>query len=102
MSWDADTGAEQLDALLIQHFASEFRQKHGKDLLKSPKAVAKLRRQVGDAWHAPLWGGCCQGSAAALEWHAAGLAGTEVWCTPAALLMCVLAVQMAVSWPTAV
>lgn len=46
VAWDARTGVEQLDRLLIHHFAAEFRQKHGKDLLAHPRALAKVKRQV--------------------------------------------------------
>ncbi|KAK9813694.1 hypothetical protein WJX73_003926 [Symbiochloris irregularis] len=46
VAWDADTGVEQLDGLLVRHFAAEFNDKHGKDLFKSQRAIAKLKRQV--------------------------------------------------------
>jgi hypoxia up-regulated 1 len=63
IEWDASAGANDLDALLMRHLASEFDSKHwskgeegGSDkksgdgksggVLSFPKAVAKLRRQV--------------------------------------------------------
>ena len=47
MAWDASTGVEQLDSLLIHHFAAEFMAKHQQDVLRNPRALAKLKRQVG-------------------------------------------------------
>jgi Hsp70 protein len=44
--WEESLGAGQLDVLLVQHFAAEFREKTGKDITAQPKAIAKLKRQV--------------------------------------------------------
>ncbi|KAI8464405.1 MAG: Hsp70 protein-domain-containing protein [Monoraphidium minutum] len=45
--WDADLGANTLDALLADHFAAQFSEKTGvEDVRKVPKAMAKLKRQV--------------------------------------------------------
>ena len=46
VAWDASLGAERLDLILLNHFADEFQEKHGFDIRTSPKAVAKLKRQV--------------------------------------------------------
>ena len=46
MAWDESLGAERLDLILLNHFADEFQEKHGFDIRTSPKAVAKLKRQV--------------------------------------------------------
>lgn len=46
VAWDENLGAEKLDLLLLDHFAEEFKQKHGVDIRLFPKAVAKLKRQV--------------------------------------------------------
>jgi hypoxia up-regulated 1 len=46
VAWDESLGAEKLDLLLLDHFADEFKQKHGTDIRQFPKAVAKLKRQV--------------------------------------------------------
>ena len=54
VAWDDSTGVEQLDRLLIEHFAAEFRQKHKKDVLSNPRALAKLKRQVSCCWAATL------------------------------------------------
>lgn len=44
-----DVGSSNLDAALMEHFATEFNAKHlpdGGHVLDHPKAVAKLRKQV--------------------------------------------------------
>ena len=46
VAWDESLGAERLDLILLNHFADEFQEKHGFDIRTSPKAVAKLKRQV--------------------------------------------------------
>ena len=46
VAWDASLGAENLDLILLNHFADEFQEKHGFDVRTAPKAVAKLKRQV--------------------------------------------------------
>lgn len=46
VAWDEALGAEALDQALLEHFAAAFKDKHGKDALSSPKALAKLRRQA--------------------------------------------------------
>ena len=46
VAWDENLGAEKLDYILLNHFAEEFQEKHGVDIRASPKAVAKLKRQV--------------------------------------------------------
>ena len=47
VAWDANLGAEKLDLILLNHFADEFQEKHGVDIRTFPKAVAKLKKQVG-------------------------------------------------------
>ena len=46
VAWDAGLGSEQLELVLVDYFASEFQQAHGVDISNSPKALAKLRKQV--------------------------------------------------------
>lgn len=46
VAWDHSLGSNSLDLLLLKHFADEFKQKGGDDISSSPKALAKLRRQV--------------------------------------------------------
>eukprot|EP00882_Tetradesmus_deserticola_P018739 GHRQ01020125.1.p1 GENE.GHRQ01020125.1~~GHRQ01020125.1.p1 ORF type:complete len:482 (+),score=182.99 GHRQ01020125.1:103-1446(+) len=46
VEWDHSLGSSSLDLLLAEHFAKEFQEKGGGDVRKSPKAMAKLRRQV--------------------------------------------------------
>mmetsp|Transcript_27424 Transcript_27424/g.69745 ORF Transcript_27424/g.69745 Transcript_27424/m.69745 type:complete len:1029 (-) Transcript_27424:524-3610(-) len=49
VDWDADLGANQLDALLGEHFAKAFADKHKlqvDDVLGNPKSMAKLKKQV--------------------------------------------------------
>ena len=45
-AWDETAGVESLDLLLLDHFAQEFRSKHGSDPRSVPRALAKLRKQV--------------------------------------------------------
>lgn len=50
VAWADRVGSAGLDAVLMEHFAQEFDDKHmaGKgSVLDHPKAVAKLRKQVG-------------------------------------------------------
>eukprot|EP00898_Chlorokybus_atmophyticus_P000372 jgi/Chlat1/1335/Chrsp118S01754 len=44
--WDADLGGSTLDMQLLKHFAEEFKAKTGLDARQSPKAVAKLKKEV--------------------------------------------------------
>eukprot|EP01024_Parvocaulis_polyphysoides_P067685 TRINITY_DN8114_c0_g4_i1.p1 TRINITY_DN8114_c0_g4~~TRINITY_DN8114_c0_g4_i1.p1 ORF type:complete len:882 (-),score=199.14 TRINITY_DN8114_c0_g4_i1:153-2411(-) len=45
--WDDNVGGRDMDVVLMEHFAAEFKEKfNSDDILKSPKAVAKLRKQV--------------------------------------------------------
>ncbi|WIA37837.1 hypothetical protein OEZ86_014693 [Tetradesmus obliquus] len=46
VEWDHSLGSNSLDLLLAEHFAKEFMDKGGGDVRKSPKAMAKLRKQV--------------------------------------------------------
>ncbi|KAL3157632.1 hypothetical protein ABBQ32_012079 [Trebouxia sp. C0010 RCD-2024] len=47
VAWDANTGAQYLDMLLVNHFADQFESKHaGSDVRSNPRAVAKLKRQA--------------------------------------------------------
>lgn len=47
VAWDAALGVQQLDILLVHHFADQFEQKHpGSDVRASPRAIAKLMKQV--------------------------------------------------------
>lgn len=49
VAWDASAGVQQLDTLLMHHFADQFEKKHpGSDVRASPRAVAKLMKQVGE------------------------------------------------------
>lgn len=46
VKWDSDTGAEDLDVVLMNHFADEFEALHpGTDIRGSPRAMAKLKRE---------------------------------------------------------
>lgn len=50
VAWDASVGVQHLDILLVHHFADQFEQKHpGSDVRASPRAVAKLMKQVSAA-----------------------------------------------------
>ncbi|CAI7729649.1 unnamed protein product [Closterium sp. NIES-54] len=45
--WNADLGGQTLEARMLEHFAAEFNAKHsGVDIRTSPKAMAKLKKQV--------------------------------------------------------
>eukprot|EP01023_Acetabularia_acetabulum_P001729 TRINITY_DN1067_c1_g1_i1.p1 TRINITY_DN1067_c1_g1~~TRINITY_DN1067_c1_g1_i1.p1 ORF type:complete len:530 (-),score=120.92 TRINITY_DN1067_c1_g1_i1:1759-3348(-) len=45
--WSDNVGGRDMDVILMEHFAAEFNEKFkSDDILKSPKAVAKLRKQV--------------------------------------------------------
>ncbi len=47
VAWDSNLGAQDLDMLLVNHFADQFEAKHaGSDIRSNPRAVAKLKRQV--------------------------------------------------------
>ena len=46
VKWDESVGGDALDMLLIDHFMSEFKSKHGTDLTTIPRAVGKMRKQV--------------------------------------------------------
>ena len=48
VAWDESCGGEDMDLLLIEHFANEFDEKHEPQVssLISPKAISKLRKQV--------------------------------------------------------
>ncbi len=47
VAWDDACGGEGLERALVNHLVKEFESKHGVDLHASPKAIAKLRKQVG-------------------------------------------------------
>ena len=53
VAWAEEVGAAKLDLLLLKHFAQRFQDKHGKDPLQFPRAVAKLKRQVSSARRLP-------------------------------------------------
>ena len=42
--WDHTAGVEQLETILARHFAAEFQEKSGIDILKEPKSMAKLKK----------------------------------------------------------
>ncbi|KAJ8532039.1 hypothetical protein K7X08_011962 [Anisodus acutangulus] len=46
--WDAELGGEHMELRLVEHFADEFNKQvgNGVDIRKSPKAMAKLKKQV--------------------------------------------------------
>lgn len=46
--WDAELGGEQFELRLVEYFADEFNKQLGTgfDVRKSPKAMAKLKKQV--------------------------------------------------------
>lgn len=47
VAWDASLGVQELDMLLVNHFADLFETKHGgSDTRSNPRAVAKLKRQA--------------------------------------------------------
>lgn len=43
LAGDTHLGGEDFDNRMVQHFAEEFRRKHGKDISKQPKALRRLR-----------------------------------------------------------
>ncbi|GMH32381.1 hypothetical protein BSKO_00215 [Bryopsis sp. KO-2023] len=45
-TWDEELGGDDLDWLLVEHFATEFKEKHKMDVKESPKAIAKLKLAV--------------------------------------------------------
>lgn len=49
MAWMENLGGDNLEVVLMNHFAEEFNRQlgGGKDVRSSPKAMAKLRAQVG-------------------------------------------------------
>lgn len=55
VAWDASLGVQELDMLLVNHFADVFETKHGgSDTRSNPRAVAKLKRQVKLTSHKDL------------------------------------------------
>ena len=46
LKWDESGGGDTLDMLVMDHFMAEFKEKHGTDLTKIPRAVGKMRKQV--------------------------------------------------------
>jgi len=46
LKWDESVGGDTLDMLVMDHFMAEFKEKHGTDLTKIPRAVGKMRKQV--------------------------------------------------------
>ena len=47
VAWDASLGVQDLDMLLVNHFADQFETRHvGSNTRSNPRAVAKLKRQV--------------------------------------------------------
>lgn len=46
LKWDESVGGDTLDMLVMDHFLAEFKEKHGTDLTKIPRAVGKMRKQV--------------------------------------------------------
>lgn len=46
VAWDENLGGSNLDLLLVEHFASEFQEKHGKDIREHPKVMSKLRKSA--------------------------------------------------------
>ena len=48
VTWDTDLGAQQLDLLLMDHFVAQFEAQHPDLKVRdSPRALAKLKKQVG-------------------------------------------------------
>ena len=48
VTWDVDLGAQQLDLLLMDHFVAQFEAQHPDLKVRdSPRALAKLKKQVG-------------------------------------------------------
>lgn len=48
VKWDPELGGQNLELRLVEHFADEFNKQvgNGVDVRKSPKAMAKLKKQV--------------------------------------------------------
>ncbi|OBA20091.1 dnaK/HSP70/ BiP family ATPase and chaperone [Metschnikowia bicuspidata var. bicuspidata NRRL YB-4993] len=46
---DTHLGGEDFDHQIVKHLAKTFKKKHGVDILKNPKAVAKLKREAEKA-----------------------------------------------------
>ena len=49
VEWDEQCGANNLDALLAQHFAADFAAKNKlkvEDVVGNPRTMAKMRKQV--------------------------------------------------------
>lgn len=48
MRWDPQLGGQTMESRLVEHFADEFNKQLGSgfDVRKSPKAMAKLKKQV--------------------------------------------------------
>ncbi|ONK81057.1 uncharacterized protein A4U43_C01F24760 [Asparagus officinalis] len=46
--WNAELGGQKMESTLVEYFADEFNKKlgNGVDVRKSPKAIAKLKKQV--------------------------------------------------------
>jgi len=46
--WDTEIGGQKMESSLVEYFADEFNKKlgNGVDVRKSPKAMAKLKKQV--------------------------------------------------------
>lgn len=50
VEWDEQCGANNLDALLAQHFSTDFAAKNKlkvADVMGNPRTMAKMRKQVG-------------------------------------------------------
>ena len=60
VAWDANLGVQDLDILLVNHFADQFEAKHaGSDIRSNPRAVAKLKRQVTEHVMIKMICACC-------------------------------------------
>eukprot|EP00193_Tetraselmis_chui_P004076 CAMPEP_0177768970 /NCGR_PEP_ID=MMETSP0491_2-20121128/10035_1 /TAXON_ID=63592 /ORGANISM="Tetraselmis chuii, Strain PLY429" /LENGTH=991 /DNA_ID=CAMNT_0019285873 /DNA_START=172 /DNA_END=3147 /DNA_ORIENTATION=- len=46
VAWDNTLGGSSLDVLLMEHFATEFEEKHGLSIREHPKVMSKLRKAV--------------------------------------------------------
>lgn len=48
VKWDAELGGQNMELRLVEYFADEFNKQlgNGVDIRKSPKAMAKLKKQV--------------------------------------------------------
>lgn len=46
--WDPELGGQSMELRLVEHFADEFNKQvgNGVDIRKSPKSMAKLKKQV--------------------------------------------------------